>query len=79
VAQRIARDLGISDREAEIAVLLSTGADLPSVGRRLGISIHTVRAHVKHIFAKTGIRSQIELVRRILTGPAGMLISPDRM
>jgi DNA-binding CsgD family transcriptional regulator len=66
----IARDLGISGREAEIAALLVAGYDLKTIALRLSISSNTVRTHVKVIFSKTGIRSQAELVRRVSSGPA---------
>jgi DNA-binding CsgD family transcriptional regulator len=66
----ISHDLGISEREAEIAALLAIGYDLSRVSQRLGISVHTARSHLKHIFSKTGIQSQSDLIRRILTSPA---------
>jgi DNA-binding CsgD family transcriptional regulator len=66
----IACDLGISEREAEIAALLAIGCDLSRISQRLGISIHTARSHLKHIFNKTGIRSQSDLIRRVLLSPA---------
>jgi DNA-binding CsgD family transcriptional regulator len=68
----IAHDFGITAREAEIAALLATGYDIQTVARRLAISIHTTRTHMKSIFSKTGIHSQADLVRRIATGPAGI-------
>jgi DNA-binding CsgD family transcriptional regulator len=66
----IAKDLGISAGEAKIAALLVGGYDIKTLAHRLNISIHTVRTHVKAIFAKTGIRSQAELIQRIVRGPA---------
>jgi DNA-binding CsgD family transcriptional regulator/PAS domain-containing protein len=69
-ANLISRELGISAREAEIAVLLSLGHSLSSVATHLGISLHTVRVHLKHIFEKTGAHSQSDLVRRVLLSPA---------
>jgi DNA-binding CsgD family transcriptional regulator/PAS domain-containing protein len=71
-AEMIARDMGISAREAEIAALLATGYDMSVIARRLNISIHTVRTHLKAIFAKTGSRSQTELILRIRSGPGGI-------
>jgi DNA-binding CsgD family transcriptional regulator/PAS domain-containing protein len=65
-AALISRDLGISARESEIAVLLSTGHALCDIAARLGISLHTAKAHLKHIFEKTGVHSQCDLVRRVL-------------
>jgi DNA-binding CsgD family transcriptional regulator/PAS domain-containing protein len=69
-AASISRELGISAREAEIAIMLSMGHDLPSAATRLGISLHTMRVHLKHIFEKTGTHTQCDLVRRVLLSPA---------
>jgi DNA-binding CsgD family transcriptional regulator len=69
VAELVSRQLGISAREGDIAVLLSLGHTLSSVATRLGISLHTVRVHLKHIFEKTGAHSQSDLVRRVLLSP----------
>jgi DNA-binding CsgD family transcriptional regulator len=68
----IARDLGISAREAEIAALLVAGHDINAIVERLKISIHTARTHVKAVFAKAGARSQSELIQRIAEGPASV-------
>ena len=70
-APTLCKVLRISDREAEVALLLANGLDLREVAERLGISLHTVRDHVKSIFSKTGARSQVDLVRRILRLPLG--------
>jgi DNA-binding CsgD family transcriptional regulator len=70
--QLISRDLGISEREAEVAALLVAGYELKGIAARLNISVHTARTHVKTIFAKTGLRSQAELIRRVSSGPAAM-------
>jgi DNA-binding CsgD family transcriptional regulator len=70
VAEVLAKELGISAREAEVAAHLSTGKSLKQISQCLGVSDHTVRTHLKTIYAKTGLRSQAELVRRVVTGPA---------
>ena len=67
-SQLLAHKLNISAREAEIAVLLAMGLDLLEVAKRLSVSIHTARTHA--IFAKTGIRSQAQLVSRVTTDAA---------
>lgn len=69
-APLIAKDLGISAREAELSALLLAGENLQAIARRFGVSQHTVRTQLKSIYNKTGIRSQSELVRRIALGPA---------
>jgi DNA-binding CsgD family transcriptional regulator len=70
----IARDLGISAREAEVAALLVTGYNLHEVAVRLRVSEHTVRSQLKSIFRKTTIRSQSDLIRRVALGAAGCMM-----
>lgn len=52
----------LSPRERELVQLLSEGARLSGVARRLGLSTHTVRNHLKSIFRKLDIHSQHDLV-----------------
>jgi DNA-binding CsgD family transcriptional regulator len=63
-------DLGITRREAEIASLLAMDLDLADAAKKRSITIHTARNQLKSIFAKTGLGSQAELVKKIITGPA---------
>lgn len=56
----------LTQRESEIVQHIGQGADLNSVATQLGISPHTVRNHLKRIFRKLGIRSQTELLTRII-------------
>jgi DNA-binding NarL/FixJ family response regulator len=53
----------LTDREREILRLLSGGLSAPEVGRRLGISVHTVHRHVANMSAKLGLRGTVPLVR----------------
>jgi DNA-binding CsgD family transcriptional regulator len=66
----IEKDLGLTPREPQIAALLVAGYDLQTVAARSNISVSTARTHLKSIFSKTGLRSQVELVQRIRSGPA---------
>lgn len=52
---------GLTARERAVATLLVGGHETAAVAERLGISRHTLRDHVKAIFAKTGVRSRAEL------------------
>lgn len=52
---------GLTDREREVAELLVSGLSTDEVAARLVISRHTVRDHVKSIFAKVGVTSRPEL------------------
>jgi DNA-binding NarL/FixJ family response regulator/energy-coupling factor transporter ATP-binding protein EcfA2 len=51
---------------SEVAVvrLVIRGATDREVAQRLYISAHTVNSHLRHVFAKLGIRSRVELARR---------------
>jgi DNA-binding CsgD family transcriptional regulator len=69
-AQLLRIDLGITRREAEIASLLTMGFGLADAAAKSGISVHTARNQLKSIFSKTGLRSQAELVKKIVSGPA---------
>jgi len=65
LAQKQLRGLfGLTQREAEIAALLTTTFnDLRSIAAHLGISHETARVHARSIFSKIGVSSQVELVR----------------
>lgn len=69
----IGKELGISRSEAEVCALLLRSESLHSIAKRRRVSLHTVRAQLKSVFKKTGIASQVELVRRIALGPASHL------
>ena len=71
--QTIAVDMGLSAREAEVAALLASALDVPQIAARLGLSVETVRSHLKAVFAKANVHSQAQLVRRILGGPAALM------
>jgi DNA-binding CsgD family transcriptional regulator len=63
---------GLTPAEARIASRLGTGIALSRIARELGVSLETVRTHRKHLFRKTGVRSQSELVVLLLAGPAAI-------
>jgi DNA-binding CsgD family transcriptional regulator len=54
--------------ETRLALRLAGGQSLSEACEELGISPHTGRAHLKTIFAKSGVTRQAELVRLILRG-----------
>lgn len=63
----------LTDSESHVAEKIVSGRCLQVVAHELGISIHTVRTHLKRIFAKCDVRTQAGLVRVILSGPASIL------
>lgn len=48
--------------EAQVALQASLGRSVSQIGTRLKISPNTVKTHLRHIFAKTGVHGQVELV-----------------
>jgi LuxR family maltose regulon positive regulatory protein len=36
----------------------------PEIARELSLSVHTVRTHVRHLFAKLGVHGRAEAVER---------------
>ena len=67
------RDLfGLTQAEAALAVELIEGDGLQAIATRLGVTRETARTHLRHIFDKTGIRSQAELVRVIVASTGGL-------
>lgn len=70
----LTRLYGLTKTEAKLAQLLVGGATLDSAAQLLEISVNTARTHLKHVFHKTGINRQAELVHRIETGPAALLV-----
>ncbi|MEM7466927.1 MAG: response regulator [Pseudomonadota bacterium] len=68
---------GLTKTEAKLVQLLVGGTTLDSAAQTLEISVNTARTHLKHVFHKTGINRQAELVHRIETGPAALLVKFD--
>lgn len=51
----------LTQREREIALLVSEGASNKRVANRLGVTERTVKAHLSSIFRKTGMRDRLQL------------------
>jgi DNA-binding CsgD family transcriptional regulator len=69
------RDLyGLTPSEAAVAKILMRGASLRQAADELRVRLSTARTHLQHIFDKTGVRRQSELVRLLLTGPAALTL-----
>jgi DNA-binding CsgD family transcriptional regulator len=55
--------LGLTPGAARLVAALASNHDLESFAEREGLSIHTVRYHLRTAFARTGTRTQADLVR----------------
>jgi DNA-binding CsgD family transcriptional regulator len=54
----------LSAREREVAQLAADGLTAREIGERLFIGERTVETHLGNVYAKLGVRSKVELVRR---------------
>ncbi len=66
---------GLTHAEGRVALRLADGQRLSDIAGDLGISINTVRGHLKQVFAKTGTHRQAELVRLVLNGSRGIRVA----
>ncbi|NBC35097.1 hypothetical protein GTZ99_00825 [Novosphingobium sp. FSY-8] len=60
--QELASLFGLTEREADVAALISEGCNIEQTGEQLAISAYTVRQHLKAVFGKVGVSRQAELV-----------------
>jgi LuxR family maltose regulon positive regulatory protein len=54
----------LSKTEIRVLRYLPTNLSAPEIARELSISVHTVRTHVRHLFAKLGVHGRTEAVDR---------------
>lgn len=54
---------GLTNREAEVLLLIARGLTNAQIADALYISRHTIKTHVNRIFAKTGSRSRADATR----------------
>lgn len=59
------RQLGISEREAEIITLLVEGYSNQEIAKKLYISPNTVKTHIKNIYAKLEVNNRLQLLNRL--------------
>ena len=70
--QTLGELFGLTPAEANLAILLARGLSLAEASGAQNISLHTARAQLKAIFAKTGVSRQAELVRLVLKSVASL-------
>jgi DNA-binding CsgD family transcriptional regulator len=61
------RVFGLTRREAELVGALVDGIGTSGFALQAGISLNTVRFHLKSVYAKLAVRGQAELLRTVLT------------
>ena len=56
---------GLTRAERRVVLGLADGLAAAEIAEAAGISANTVRSHIKHIFVRTGLRRQVDLVRHV--------------
>jgi PAS domain S-box-containing protein len=54
----------LTDRQTEVLRQMAQGKCAEEIANTLGVSVHTVRNHVQHIYQKLDVHSQVEAVAR---------------
>ena len=72
-ADSVGAILGLTPAEASVAVMLAEGKTIRDIAAATGRSATTVKWHVGHVFAKTGVSRQADLVRLVLS----LAVVPD--
>lgn len=57
---------GLTERERQVCALIAQGVTSEGIGLRLGIGLNTVLTYRKRAYARLGISSQNELMRRLM-------------
>jgi DNA-binding CsgD family transcriptional regulator len=74
----VARTYGLTAAEARLCEGLARNGSLRRCAHDTHRSYHTLRAHLRSVFRKTGARSQIDLMRLIHLGCSGSKPPPPR-
>jgi DNA-binding CsgD family transcriptional regulator len=61
----VQKQFGLTNAEAAVAFELMQGDHRAAVAARLGVSLATVRTHMMHIYAKTGVQTRSALIGRL--------------
>lgn len=67
IAPLLADAFGLTPREQEICEATARGLSNQEIAAEVGLSAHTVRDHLKAVFAKMGVTSRGELVARMFS------------
>jgi pimeloyl-ACP methyl ester carboxylesterase/DNA-binding CsgD family transcriptional regulator len=69
---------GFTGAEAKFTLALINTNRMEEASKSLFISKHTARSHLKSVFRKTGVNSQSELIKHILTSPEALIASSTK-
>lgn len=55
-------DVPLTEREVEVLTLMRRGLTNKQIGKRLGVSVNTVKKHLAHVFDKRGLHSRRQML-----------------
>jgi DNA-binding NarL/FixJ family response regulator len=64
--RQVSRAAGLTPRQAQVARLLCEGATYETIARRTGVSLNTVRLHVRMAFEKLGVHDRVRLLLELI-------------
>jgi len=64
---------GLTKSEAGLLLRMVQGETLAEISEARSVTLHTVRAQLKAVFAKTDTNRQASLIKKVLTGPAVLM------
>lgn len=62
IQETLCQIFSLSPSEARVATAIGSGETVEEAAIRFGVSVNTVRAQLKQVFSKLGVRRQSELV-----------------
>ncbi|MGD0461680.1 MAG: helix-turn-helix transcriptional regulator [Tepidisphaeraceae bacterium] len=77
--ERLAEKLKLSHREVQVVQAMLEDQRESEIARRLELSPHTVHAHMDRLHGKLSVRSQPELIVKVLTAFLLMTAEPDSL
>lgn len=79
VTQQVLQDrYGLTPAEAGLSLALVDAGNLDGAAKKLSISKHTARTHLKSVFQKTGVSKQPELIKLVLSSPEALVADSVR-
>jgi DNA-binding CsgD family transcriptional regulator len=70
--RQVSGDYRLTPRQDEVARLMCEGLTYKSIAVRTGISINTVRMHMRALFMKVGVHDRVGLILHLIAAERGL-------